>query len=254
MMRRLATLLTVMTLGAGLFLVGIVSAQDADGPVAVITGPTEGQQLFGQVTITGSAYHAAMFGSYTLEYNNLREPGSPWFLVQPRVQQQVQDGVLGTWNTNLLADGPYALRLSVFLTDGQVAEFVVSNLRVINSEPTPVPTVAGELMGTADAPTPGPSPTSPIEQPPSNNPSGIITGLDDPGGGSDLAPPPNTAPETETTTRINTDRIRGAFCGGVYLTLGVFGVMLVYLVIRGRLRPFTRRLLWQIQDEMNSDH
>ena len=61
-----------------------------------------------------------------------------WGQAQPPVQQQVRDGVLGTWNTSLVPDGFYRLRLCVFLDDGRTGEYIASNLRVANSLPTPV--------------------------------------------------------------------------------------------------------------------
>lgn len=252
-MRRRGLFLVTILLGTLLPPFKTATAQNPDGVSAVITSPVEGQQLFGQVTIFGSAAHPSTFGSYTLEYNDLRDPNAPWLLVQPRVQQIVQNGVLGAWNTIVVPDGTYALRLRVFLTDGQIGEFVVTSLRVINSQPTPVPTAA-EDTGSAPVPTAGPSPTSPVEQPPSSNPAGNITGL----GAADSSENSGeslTSGDTanKTTTRINTNRVRQAFCSGVYLTVGIFGAMLVYVLIRGRLRPYTRRLLWQIQDESAKD-
>jgi hypothetical protein len=193
-----------------------------------------------------------------LEYNDLGDPNAPWLLVQPRVQQQVKNSVLGTWNTNLVPDGTYRLRLRVFLQDGQVGEFVVSDLKVVNSVPTPVPTPASGLVtgATPQAPTPGPSPTSPIVQPPSSNPSSgevaLPPGADDESGTGESGPV-NLAPTTRNTARINISRVRSAFCTGVYLTLGIFGVMLGYVLVRARLRPFTRRLMWQIQDDVDND-
>jgi len=49
------------------------------------------------------------------------------------VTQQVQDGVLGAWNTIMVPDGFYELRLRVFLDDDQGAEFIVGKLQVANS-------------------------------------------------------------------------------------------------------------------------
>jgi hypothetical protein len=248
MARRLGLFLAVIIL----FLAasGVTTAQSPDEIVALITSPIDGQQLFGLANIFGSAGHPTAFDYFTLEYNDQSDPNAPWLLVQPLVRQKTQDDVLGAWNTNMVPDGVYRLRLRVFLTDGQVGEFVVSNLRVINSQPTPVPTVGG-LEATLTAPTPGPSPTSPIQQPSSNNPStGGIVGQNTTGG--ELAPeqptPVSSDQQTEKKTRINTSRVRGAFCTGVYLTLGVFGTMFVYTLIRGRLRPYTRRPTWQAQD------
>ncbi len=149
-------------------------AQSPEEIAALITSPVDGQQLFGLVNITGSA-SASDARSTTTRWNTTIRAirTASWMLVQPPWQQQRQNDILGTWNTNMVPDGVYRLRLRVFLTDGQVSgEFVVSNLRVVNSEPTPVPTTAaggiGNVAERADA---RPVPTSPIEQPPSSNPS-----------------------------------------------------------------------------------
>ncbi len=218
-------------------------AQTSDGTTAIITSPADGQQLFGMVNITGSAGHPSAFGSYTLEYDDLSDPAPQWFLVQERVTQQVQNGVLGTWNTSMVPDGVYQLRLRVILLDGQESSFIVSNLRVVNSQPTPIPTIAA---GPADS-TPFAVAPGLIEQPPSNNPDVQTIG--------GPAPVVDTAPDQseKTTTRINVSRVRDAFCSGVYLTLVLFGLMLGYVVLRGRLRPYARRIVWQSQDEIDQN-
>jgi len=251
-MRRLSVLLAIILCTVG---IGLAAAQTSDGAIAVITYPATGQQLFGLVNITGSAGHPTAFNSYTLEYNDLGDPGAPWLLVQPRVQQQVNNDVLGAWNTNVVPDGTYQIRLRVFLDDGQVGETIVSDLKVVNSQPTPVPTAATGAELSPDAPTPGPSPTSPIQQPPSNNPA--ASGLEPVGPANDDtgANPPSTSSGTRASseTRINTARIRSAFCSGVYLTLVIAAVLLVYALVRGRLRPYTRRLLWQPEEPWSDD-
>lgn len=250
MARRLGMILAVIML---LSLAGPAAAQSPDEITAVITSPVDGQQLFGLVNIVGSATHPAAFDYFTLEYIDQSDPNAPWYLVQEPVRQPTQDAVLGAWNTNMVPDGVYRLRLRVFLTDGQIKEFVVSNLRVINSQPTPVPTTAAGGFDTSqNAPTPGPSPTSPIEQPPSNDPStGEIIGSGAPT--SEPVQPVTTERQTEKQTRINTARVRSAFCSGVYLALGIFGFMLVYRLFRGRLRPYTRRLDWTAQDDYDHE-
>jgi hypothetical protein len=254
MLRRLGFALAVVILCAALSPVslGAVRAQSPDQTTAIITSPVDGQQLFGLVNITGGASHPSAFDYYTLEYNDQGDPTASWLLVQPLVQQQRQNDVLGAWNTNMVPDGVYRLRLRVFLTDGEVGgEFVVSNLRVINSQPTPVPTV-GSSDTSLNAPTPGPSPTSPIQQPASNSPSaGQFSGQDTASTFPDAAEA--SAQRTEKTTRINTGRVRGAFCTGVYLTLGIFGVMVLYRLTRRHLRPYTRPLNWPAQDEYDHE-
>ncbi|MBN1201204.1 MAG: hypothetical protein JXJ20_05045 [Anaerolineae bacterium] len=242
-MQRLGFSLAVAVLVTGLSLftpiLAPAAAQTPDDIVAVITSPADGQQLFGLTNITGSASHPTAFASYTLEYDDLSDAAQQWFLVQERVTQQIQDNVLGAWNTNMVPDGVYQLRLRVFLTDGQIGEFIVSNLQVINSEPTPVPTVASGQPDTVPAaPASGPTPTSPIEQPPSNNPSaGDITGLNPAENAPDGSTPAVlNADPGDTSTRINIGRVRSAFCSGAYLAVVAFAVMLGYAVVRGRLR------------------
>jgi hypothetical protein len=251
MMRRLGFFLAVV-----LFLSGpmrLTAAQSPDDSSVAITSPQTGEQLFGPVNIVGSAAHPTAFDSYTLEYNDLSDPAAPWFLVQERVTQQVQNGILGTWNTNMVPDGMYRLRLHVFLDDGQVVEVEVSNLRVANTQPTAVPTVPSGGVGAPAAPTPGPPPTSPVEQPPSNNPAAGISGLDSAADDAQAPTSLNDGEAGERTTRVNLDRVRGAFCAGVYLALGGFVVMFAYLLLRGRLRPYARRTVWQPYDESHTD-
>lgn len=252
----------VLSIICGMMLAAITpmptSAQDTETATAVITFPTDNAQLFGQVNVFGSAAHPSAFDSYTLEYNDLSDPNAPWLLVQPRVRQQVSDNVLGAWNTNVVPDGTYRIRLRVFLQDGQVGgEFTVTGLRVVNTAPTPVPTSAGAADSVQQmSPTPGPSPTSPIQQPPGSAPVAtpdIITGLSSDSALDAAETIGASASTSSTTTRINTGRIRNAFCAGAYWALGLFVVMLIYIAMRERLRPLTRRVLWQIQDDIDDD-
>lgn len=259
MMRRLGRWLAtavIVTVVVGINLPHQAMAQDAGTTTAIITSPAENEQLFGLVSVIGSASHTTAFDSYTLEYNDLSDPNAPWLLVQPSVKQQVSNDVLGSWNTNVVPDGVYSLRLRIFLQNGDVGgETIVTGLRVVNTAPTPVPTTAG-ASGALDATwTPGPSPTSPIEQPPSNSPATpeVITGLDTSANTGSTSGSTTAASSSTTTTRVNTGRIRNAFCTGVYWAIGLFVIMLVYVAMRGRLRPYTRRVLWQIQDDFDDD-
>ncbi|MBN1680593.1 MAG: hypothetical protein JW966_09895 [Anaerolineae bacterium] len=233
--------LAVVTLvlhGATLF--EPVSAQTLEDLTIEITYPASGQPLFGVVNITGSAAHSTLFASYTLEYDDLSDPNEQWFLVQERVTQQVHNDVLGTWNTNMVPDGIYQLRLRVFLTDERSDEFVVANLQIANSEPTPVPTVAAESGdATPQMPTPGPSPTSLIEQPPSNNPSADTMAEVNPLANEGSNTNPDS--DTSTSTRINISRVRSAFCSGVYLAFGMLVFLGVYTFARRWLRVLSHR-------------
>jgi len=118
-----------------------------------------------------------------------------------------------------------------------------------------VPTVASDLLGAgASTPTPGPSPTSPIEQPPSNNPAGAeISGLDALPAAEGEPVSVDTAPSSGSTTRINLDRVRSAFCSGVYVAFVAFGAMVIYIIVRRHTSAYTRRYLWQTHDEYNDE-
>ena len=54
--------------------------------------------------------------------------------------QPVIEAELGTWDTSILTDGDYALRLQVNLLDGTVQEKIVSGLRVRNYPAVPTST------------------------------------------------------------------------------------------------------------------
>ncbi|NLE52499.1 MAG: hypothetical protein GX613_13955 [Chloroflexi bacterium] len=210
------------------------AARAQDTPAtAQITTPGDGAQLFGAVNITGSALHPSAFDRYTLEYDLLSDVGDEWAFVQEPVTQQVQDGVLGTWDTSAVPDGLYRLRLRVYLDSGDYAEAAISNLRVQNSQPTPVPTIApaGVAPG-LDVATPGPTPTSPIIQPPASNPqpapdtAQVQTGPVDAGSSASLLQ------RSSSDTQINFERVRQAFCSGGVIAAGVFLAIALYFGVR----------------------
>lgn len=231
----LLALIGIMVVWAASWGINAVPAVAQDAEQAEITAPTAGQSLFGLVTITGSA-RAAGFSSYRLEYDDLRDPQTQWFLVQEIVTQQVSDDVLGTWNTNMVPDGTYRLRLRVDRSAGEPLEYVVSNLRVLNSEPTPLPTIAAAPdLPTGAPPTPGPTPTSLIEQPPGSStdlggPSDSETIVDE---ASRMADPDE---QDNTPTRINLDRVEESLCTGALVTLALFVVALGYIGLRNMRR------------------
>ena len=233
------TLVLAFITVCGILLPGTTFAQES--AAAIIASPTDGQQLFGLVTITGTAI-APDFVNYRLEYDDLRDPQEQWFLVQAVVTQQVVNDVLGAWNTSVIPDGNYRLRLRVSRLDGTSIETIIPDLRVSNSAPTPIPTVAGvPATETFGAPTPGPSPTSLVQQPPgaplaqSDNTEPLAT-LDTNtviDSGSSMA---NSASQANGETRVNLDRVQRAFCSGTYIALAAFGMMVIYIVLRDRIR------------------
>ena len=97
--------------------------------------------------------------SYFLEFRPLIDASTPadasvpWQPATLPSPAPVFGGLLGTWNTMLTRDGLYELRLTVFLSGGQVTYARVAPLRVINNPPpfvaTPTPAAPIVIIVTA---------------------------------------------------------------------------------------------------------
>ena len=121
---------------AGLFLLfvmipGRASAQAA-GPT--ISAPASGAILRGLVDIIGTSAVDGFF-SAELSFAYASDPAQTWFLIT-NLNVPTSDGLLAQWDTNLVTDGNYDLRLRVTLQDGTTLETFVSGLRIRNLTPT----------------------------------------------------------------------------------------------------------------------
>ncbi len=149
--------------------------------IAVITSPTEGQSINGLVTVIGSANHPA-FDRYEVAYGPDPNPKDAWQVFETG-KQPVDNGALGTWNTAVVPDGQYMLRLRVVRKDSNYSEAVVRGLQVSNSAPAGTPTsIPPAATFPAEAATFSPAqaaqPTQQIvvEQPPTNVPAPTAVG------------------------------------------------------------------------------
>lgn len=104
----------------------------------VILSPVPGNVIAGNVQVLGAAIHP-QFLQYQLEFGPDPNPGNLWYPATAAVQTPVVNGLLGIWNTNMVQDGVYQLRLRVFLRDGSTLATVVNGIRVQNRVATPVP-------------------------------------------------------------------------------------------------------------------
>ena len=95
--------------------------------------------MAGNVQVLGAAVHP-LFLQYQLEYGPDPNPGNLWYPASGVVQTPVISGVLGIWNTTVIQDSVYQLRLRVTLRDGTSLSTVANNIRIQNQAPTPVPT------------------------------------------------------------------------------------------------------------------
>src|SRR5262249_27204871 len=236
--------------GTILVLVGLLAALAPARPAEAqldttgskITSPKDGDSLFGLVNIQGTASNPNM-QRYTLQFDLQETQPVQWFPIAGPITQQVKDGVLGQWNTTSVPDGRYQIRLRVVLRDGTVLEDKVQNLHFTNKQPTALPTVLPTAtIPTTTNPTAGPSPTPLIVQPPSNTPRPALPTV-----AVTLAPPtPDPASGPDAVTVFSA--MQSAFCTGVYIALGAFFVLGVYVVIHSKLRPVVRRLMNQIRN------
>lgn len=106
---------------------------DFPGAVVNITAPRPGAGVGGEVTITGSAA-AEVFDYYVLEYGAGPNP-TLWVTMGGQVTTPVRGAVLGTWNTNGLAEGIYTLRLTLVGQAGQTRQYTLP-VRIERTTPT----------------------------------------------------------------------------------------------------------------------
>ncbi len=161
-----------------------------DTPPVAITFPAPGQAIHAEVTITGTT-DVLGFTSSRLEFSYESNPTDTWFTLQTSTQPVI-DFPLAVWDTTLISDGDYTLRLRVFMEDGTFQEITVP-IKVQNDTPilapTPVVTSTPNLLDVG-LPTPflvaaSPTPTltpRPIPTPlPTNsasiNPMTVYTSL-----------------------------------------------------------------------------
>jgi len=124
----------------------LLTAQ-SDPPVT-ITSPLDGDIVAGDVTIKGTT-DVLGFASSQLDFAYASDSRSPdalsgtgtWFPLGTSSQPEI-DSPLAVWNTSLITDGDYILRLRVTFEDGTFEEATV-RVKVQNDAPilTPTPLV-----------------------------------------------------------------------------------------------------------------
>ncbi len=131
-----------------------VSAAAQGSNVPVITTPSVGQVLKGQVSISGTS-DIPNFATAVLAFSYPGDPTGTWFVIQSS-NQSVSNAILGTWDTTAISDGQYTLRLRVTLQDGSYQDVTVTGLQVMNYTSLPTATSAPTASPTAALPIPTP--------------------------------------------------------------------------------------------------
>lgn len=140
---------------------------------AAITSPAGGQALQGVVSIQGNtAVDGFQAAELSFSYSN--NPTQTWFLIL-QSDTPVANGLLAQWDTTVISDGIYTLRLVVLHTDGSQETIIVAGVRVRNyttiETDTPAPPTPTATPAPQDTSEPTLSPTPTVEQ----APTGILT-------------------------------------------------------------------------------
>jgi hypothetical protein len=228
MRRYLGMLLVIGVLWAGASL-GEALAQ----ATGLITSPRDRASVRGLVPIEGSATHP-QFQKYEIHYGPEPNPGDQWTPIQgsPFTVPVVQ-GRLGLWDTTIIPDGVYSLRLRVVRLDGNYEEYFVRGIQVSNTVPTDTPTPEATPTAAAPTETPAPTATIVISVPTAESPTPRPTNT-----------PLPTAPPTETAeaSDLPFQNVSDAACWGVGATVVIFGAIGLFFTLKTGLASFVRWL------------
>ncbi|MBM4432335.1 MAG: hypothetical protein FJ026_18600 [Chloroflexi bacterium] len=135
---------------------------------AKIVSPGDNAVVRGTVPIVGTAVDPA-FWKYEVHYGPEPNPLDRWTLIGIVHENQVGDGLLETWDTGIIPDGTYTLRLRVVNRTGNYQEVFARGVLVANAAPTNTPEPTQTATPTATiTPAATPTfmiPTSPLAQP-----------------------------------------------------------------------------------------
>jgi hypothetical protein len=231
-----------MTLVLVLFVTGLLGqAAPLFQGQAIITYPTDGMTVSGQVEIRGIAAHANILW-YQVHY----APGpearsdSQWAPLTYAENTQVEDGLLATWDTAGVPDGQYTIALTVKgENDPQDYQDFAVHLTVNNAQPvetpTPEPTPTEELAAPTAAVGPTPTPVA-VEQPATPTPRPSLT----PQAAAEETITPSDE-EERPIVNLNLRALRDAFFSGVLITTMLFLLWGLYLLLKASVRWFLRQ-------------
>jgi len=231
-----------------IFVATALAAPSAQEQKPVIAQPDQDSAVRGVVSIVGSATHP-QFQRYELYYVPWPVPSdNAWIFIGDAHFQQQPLGLLGTWNTGALQDGPYGLRVRVVKADGNYLDsdprrVVVANIRQLETptpavtstpsepttEPTPLPPTATIIVALPTFQTPRTAAT----EAPQTAATSISGGASSRGGSSSAS-----ANLVDGTRLIGTARKAALYTAGLFVALGLFfGVKAILVWLWHRIRP-----------------
>jgi hypothetical protein len=202
-----------------------------------ILAPAPGEALQGQVRIVART-GGESFQSSEIAFAYSGDTTGTWFLIDERTQP-LDGNTPVEWDTTVITDGEYTLRLLVIGSDGSRQSVEVSGLRVRNYSPVETNTPAPSSASTAGPPQPtsittGAAPAA-LEtqiQPAAPQPAAPQTALPTPTAAptavlaaAPAAPPPNPA-------ALGRDQVLDSIARGVLAALGAFALGGAYWSLR----------------------
>lgn len=201
-----------------------------------ITSPLDRASVRGLVPIEGSATHP-QFQKYELQFGPEPNPGDQWTpLAGSPFSVPVVQGRLALWDTTIIPDGVYSLRLRVVRVDGNYDEYFVRGIQISNTRPTDTPTPEATETPGAPTETPSPTPTVVIGVPTVASPTPRPSNT-----------PLPTAPPTATPEPLDLpfQNASSAACWGTGATLAVFAGIGLFFGLKGGLVSLYRWLIRQ---------
>jgi hypothetical protein len=224
---------TILSALVGTMLVMLAVQVASAQPPGQITSPRDRASVRGLVPIEGRAAHS-QFQKYEIHYGPEPNPGNQWTPIagSPFTVPVVQ-GRLGLWDTTIIPDGIYSLRLRVVRLDGNYDEYFVRGILVSSTRPTETSTPRPPPTSSGPTDTPAPTPTIMIAVPTVASPTPKPTST-----------PLPTAPPTATPEPMDLpfQNISGAACWGAGATLAVFVGIGLLFVLKGWLASLLRWL------------
>lgn len=215
------------------------------GAVGAITSPRDRASVRGQVPIEGAASDPS-FQKYEIHYGPEPNPGDQWTPLQgsPFTVPVVQ-GRLGLWDTTLVPDGTYSLRLRTVRLDGNYDEFFVRGIQVVNARPTDTPVPAATRTPAGPTRTPAPTATIVVAVPTVASPTPLPTDTPLPTGTPEPTPEPVKLP-------FGITGIGDAAVKGAEIVAAVFAGIGLLFVLRAALTALFRRLTGRDRDELGA--
>jgi len=224
---------TAIILALGLLLLAAPLGQIVQSQsLGQITSPRDRAAVRGLVPIEGSATHP-QFQKYEIHFGPEPNPGNQWTPIagSPFTVPVVQ-GRLGLWDTTIIPDGIYSLRLRLVRLDGNYDEYIVRGIQVLNTQPTETPTPAATPTPAEPTDTPAPTVTVVIGVPTVVSPTPRPTSTEVP-----TALPADTP---EPAVDLPFQNVSDAACWGAGATVAVFVGIGLFFILKGALASLAR--------------